>query len=128
MTDEEMMDLMLRFRTAFRNADREGFLAAASDDFIWHQNFANGPEDQPAGTIIEGIDNMVAEIKRRKAGWADTSVTDLIERPAGDILVQTFTTKGVDENGKAFHWNVVDLYTVRDERICKKDTYWKHVK
>ena len=34
----------------------------------------------------------------------------------------------IDENDEPFHWNVVDVYPVRDGKIAKKDTYWKQAK
>jgi ketosteroid isomerase-like protein len=42
-------------------------------------------------------------------------------------VLQTFTTKGLDQSGAPFHVNVVDLYAVRDEKIYRKDTYWKQM-
>ncbi len=128
MNEDEMMDLIARFRKAFRAADREGFMACVTEDFEWHQHFAVEPQDLPGGRVIVGVDGMVAEIEWRQANWTNTSVTGLVERRAGDVILQTFTTKGTDENGKDFHYNVVDLYPVREGRIFKKDTYWKQQK
>ena len=42
-------------------------------------------------------------------------------------MLQTFTTKELDQSGEPFHVNVVDLYVVRDEKIYRKDTYWKQM-
>jgi ketosteroid isomerase-like protein len=42
-------------------------------------------------------------------------------------VLQTFTTKGLDQSGAPFHVNVVDLYAVRGEKIYRKDTYWKQM-
>jgi ketosteroid isomerase-like protein len=39
-----------------------------------------------------------------------------------------FTTKGIDEQGRDYHLNVVDVYPVRDGLICRKDTYWKDLR
>jgi hypothetical protein len=51
----------------------------------------------------------------------------LTERAAGDVLLQMFTTRGVDENDISYHVNVVDVYPVREGLICRKDTYWKNI-
>ena len=127
MTDEEMMDLVARFRAAFRAADREGLSQVLTEDFEWHMHFAEGPGDRPTGRVVHGVDGMMGVLEWRKANWKDQRTSDLVERPAGDVILQMFTTIGIDENGDRFHWNVVDVYPVRDGRIAKKDTYWKYV-
>lgn len=128
MSDEEMMGLIARFRAAFRSADREALSEVLTQDFVWHMHFADGSGDRPTGKIVRGVDGMVEELQWRKVHWSKLSTSDLVERPAGDVILQMFTSNGVDENGKEFHWNVVDVYPVRDGRIAKKDTYWKYAK
>ncbi len=128
MTDDEMMNLIGRFRAAFRAADRAALSEVLTDDFEWHMHFAETPDDRPTGLIAYGVDGMIERLAWRKANWKDQRVSDLVERPAGDVILQMFTTQGTDENDQPFHWNVVDVYPVRDGRISKKDTYWKHAK
>jgi len=41
--------------------------------------------------------------------------------------VQTFTISGIDEQGRPFRSDAVDLYPLRDARIARKDTYWKQL-
>jgi len=128
MTDQQMMELIARFRTAFRAADREGLSNVLSDDFEWHMHFAEGAEDRPTGRVAYGVEGMLEILEWRKKNWKNQKTSDLVERPAGDVILQMFTTMGIDENDEGFHWNVVDVYPVRDGRITKKDTYWKHAK
>lgn len=128
MTDEEMMELVARFRAAFRAADPDALSEVLTEDFEWHQHFAEGEQDLPTGRIAYGVEGMIRVLEWRKANWKKQRIADLVERPAGDVILQMFTTSGLDENDQPFHWNVVDVYPVRDGKIAKKDTYWKQAK
>lgn len=68
------------------------------------------------------------EITWRQANWRNVTYANMVERPAGDVILQMFTTKGIDEQGRDYHLNVVDVYPVRDGLICRKDTYWKDLR
>ena len=126
MSDQEMMELIARFRVAFRAIDRDALSKLLTQDFEWHMHYASTPDERPTGRIVHGVDGMIQILQWRKKHWKQLNTSNLIERPAGDVILQTFTTKGIDENDRPFHWNVVDVYPVRDGRIAKKDTYWKH--
>jgi ketosteroid isomerase-like protein len=128
MTDEEMLDLMKRFRKAYGKADREGLAAATTDDFEWHMHYGEPGTDSPTGRIAKGIDAVMEEITWRQANWRNVTYANMVERPAGDVILQMFTTKGIDEQGRDYHLNVVDVYPVRDGLICRKDTYWKDLR
>ncbi|MBT6278022.1 MAG: nuclear transport factor 2 family protein [Chromatiales bacterium] len=128
MSNEEMMELIKQFRTAFRAADRVGLSDVLTEDFEWHMHYANRSQDRPTGRIAYGVDGMMEVLEWRKQHWSNQRSYDLVERPAGDVILQMFTTIGSDDVSGDFHWNVVDVYPVRDGRIAKKDTYWKHAK
>ncbi|MDG1206599.1 MAG: nuclear transport factor 2 family protein [Pseudomonadales bacterium] len=125
MTNEELLQLMKRFRVAYATANRKELLATTSSDFVWHQNVAMSEEDLPTGKILTGVDALLQEIKRRRQQWTNVRYENMQERATADMLVQTFSISGEDD-GKAFNANAVDLYPVKDGRIAKKDTYWKY--
>ena len=125
--EQEMLELMKRFRTAYAKADREGLLAVTSEDFAWHQHYGRDDGDRPNGRMLSGVDALLEEIAWRSEHWSDVSYENLQERSAGNLLVQTFTISG-KEDGVSFHADAVDLYPVRDGRITMKDTYWKYVR
>lgn len=127
MTETEMLALMKRFRTAYGKGDEMALKATVTSDFVWQQHYAAAASDQPTGRILQGVDELLAEVKWRREHWADVSYENLEERSAGDLLVQTFVVKGF-EDGVFFHANAVDLYPVVDGRIARKDTYWKYLK
>ena len=41
MSDDEMLDLIKRFRRAYGKGDRDGLVAATTEDFEWHMHTAN---------------------------------------------------------------------------------------
>lgn len=128
MTDiNTMLALMTAFRTAYLRADHAGLIEVTTEDFEWHQHTANSESERPTGTVLKGIDALLAELTWRGEHWRDVSYSSLEERAAGDMLVQTFVIKG-KEDGKPFHAKAVDLYPVVDGRIARKDTYWKYRK
>ena len=127
LDQDDVDSIMGRFRRAYGAADAEGLTAILTDDFEWHMHYGEPGSDSPGGRVRKGVTGMVEELRWRRENWTDVQYEDLAERPAGDLVVQTFTTKGIDPTGREFHVNVVDLYRVRDGRICHKDTYWKQL-
>ena len=128
MKDEEMLSLIARFRRAYAHADKAGLSSVTSDDFEWHMHYGDPESDSPTGRVLVGIDAMMEEIQWRRANWQDVTYENMVERIAGDSILQMFTTSGIDENGDRYHVNVVDVYPVRDGLITRKDTYWKGVR
>ena len=122
-----MLDLMVRFRTAYASANRAELFAVTTEDFEWHQHAADDTTQQPEGRILRGVDALLSEIEWRKAHWQEVRYENLEERSAGDLLVQTFVISG-KQDGEAFHAKAVDLYPVVEGRISRKDTYWKYLK
>jgi ketosteroid isomerase-like protein len=128
MREQEALALMKEFRQAFGTADKNRLKAVTSDDFEWHQHAAHNPEDRRTGRVLVGIDALLDEIVWRRKNWQNVHYDGLNERSAGDLLVQTFTISGTDENGKGFQADAVDLYPIRDGQISRKDTFWKYLK
>ncbi len=127
MQDKEMLELIARFRKAYGAADREGLASVITDDFEWRQHKGDAATDGPAGRVIKGLDGLLAELAWRKKNWHNVVYRDLVERSAGDVILQMFTVSGTDENGRDFHVSAVDVYPVRDGQISRKDTYWKYL-
>jgi len=124
---QQLLELMASFRKAYSKGDRDGLLAVTTDDFQWHQHYATDSSEQATGRILNGIDELLAELGWRQAHWREVRYENLQERSAGDLLVQTFVISG-EEDGVAFHASAVDLYPVTNGRISRKDTYWKYLK
>ena len=77
MTDQEMLDLMARYRVAFGKADAAGLAAVVTDDFEWHMHdHAPGPVS-PTGRVLVGVKAMHEEIVRRQSQWRDVRFDNL---------------------------------------------------
>lgn len=118
---------MTRFRHAYAKAEHDLLSEVLADDFVWHTH--TFPADAPlsTGRVINGVDAMVEELVWRKENWTDVRFEGLQERFAPSLVTQTFTISGLDR-GTPFNVAAVDLYDLTDDqRIAKKDTYWKQV-
>jgi ketosteroid isomerase-like protein len=122
-TDLETM--MGHFKRGVARCDRSELARAVTDDFEWHVHWQEGPGDQPTGKILRGLDQVMAEVERRRDNWTELRYDDMRERYLDDMVVQTFVVSGVDEHGHRFSSAAVDLYPVRDGRLAGKQTYWK---
>lgn len=121
----EIEEVMRTFKRGFGKADPELLAAAITDDFEWHTHTFDGPDAQPTGTVLRGLDEVMAEIHRRRENWSEVRFDDMVERYLPDLVVQTFVISGIDQNGNRFNNAAVDLYPIVDGRIARKQTYWK---
>jgi ketosteroid isomerase-like protein len=117
--------VMRDFKRGFARVDRDLLAGAVTDDFEWHLHWHDGPDDQPTGRVLKGLDEVMAEIERRRDHWSELRYDEMQERYTDDLVVQTFVVSGVDARGRRFHNAAVDLYPIRDGRIARKQTYWK---
>lgn len=120
----DITSLMQRFGRGFMNADRAGLQSCVTSDFEWHLHA--GP-DAPDGRIVRGVDGMLAVIRWRRANWLDVRYHDVALTYTDSLVVQTFRIIGADELGSRFDCRGVDLYMVRDGRLARKDSFWKHI-
>ena len=125
MTHGDIEAVMRDFKRGFARVDRASLARAVTDDFEWHLHWFDGADEQPAGRVLRGLDEVIAEIERRRDRWSELRYDDVEERFTEDLVVQTFVVSGVDGNGRRFHNAAVDLYPIRDGLIARKQTYWK---
>ncbi len=119
-------DMMTRFRWAFASANRDLLAAILAPGFEWHTHTFPAADPSPTGRVIHGVDEMVDELEWRKQNWLGVKFEGLNEYFAPGMVTQSFTISGLDQ-GTPFRVAAVDLYNVTaDERIVKKDTYWKY--
>lgn len=126
MTDD-IEQVMRDFKRGFARVDRASLERAVTDDFEWHLHWYDddASSDRPTGRVLRSLDEVMAEIERRRDHWSELRYDGVEERYTDDLVVQTFTVSGVDSQGRRFHNAAVDLYPIRDGRIAAKQTYWK---
>ena len=125
MNEQELLDLMAQYREAFVACDENRLAAVVTTDVEWHMHYHDPRPISPTGMVIVGVKAMVAEIQRRQSQWRDVRFENLVERAAGDRILQMFSQSGIDELDRPYDVNVVDIYSVSEGLISKKDTYWK---
>ena len=125
-TDRAALEtVMADFKRGFAKVDRTALARAVTDDFEWHVHWHRSAADEPTGWVLRGLDEVMAEIERRRDTWTELRYVDMEERYTDDMIVQTFVVSGVDGSGRRFHNAAVDLYPLRGGRIAAKQTYWK---
>ena len=117
-------DLMKRFGKGFMRADAELLAQSTTNDFEWH--FAAGP-DEPDGKIFRGVEGVMQGIAENRTNFENRRFNDVEYYPAGDDkFVMTARVTGIKvASGKNFNLRIIELYTVRDDLIAKKDVFWK---
>lgn len=120
--------LLRRFGKAFNAGDAAGILECVTDDFEWWLHA--GPE-APHGRIVRGRAALEAELAARKARYRELRFSETEVIVAGERVVGTFRARGAHaegvNGGAAIDVRGCDLYVLREGRIARKDSYWKHV-
>ena len=119
--------LMTRFRWAYVSMSTEGLTEVLAPGFRWNLHYFNADDPLPTGRVLNGLDEMIEELRWRKKNWARVRFSFLAERFAPRLVVQTFRLAAIDvKEGRTFKVDAVDLYDIMDGRILTKSTYWKY--
>ena len=119
--------LMTRFRGAYVSMSTEGLTEVLAPGFRWNLHYFNADDPLPTGRVLNGLDEMIEELRWRKKNWARVRFSFLAERFAPRLVVQTFRLSAIDvKEGRTFKVDAVDLYDIMDGRILTKSTYWKY--
>ena len=119
--------LMTRFRWAYVSMSTEGLTEVLAPGFRWNLHYFNADDPLPTGRVLNGLDEMIEELRWRKKNWARVRFSFLAERFAPRLVVQTFRLSAIDvKEGRTFKVDAVDLYDIMDGRILTKSTYWKY--
>ena len=119
--------LMTRFRWAYVSMSTEGLTEVLAPGFRWNLHYFNADDPLPTGRVLNGLDEMIEELRWRKKNWARVRFSFLAERFAPRLVLQKFRMSAIDVNdGRTFKVDAVDLYDIMDGRILTKSTYWKY--
>lgn len=124
LSTEEADDIMHRMGKALFSAERAKLEAALTGDAEWH--FAIG-QDAPFGRVRKGIDGFLQGIADNNALFESLRFEDISYAPFGaDQIVMTYRVEGIHrDGGTTFAQRGVEIITVRDDKVAKKDVYWK---
>ena len=123
MDDATATAVMQRFGKAYFKRDPALLAQAITEDAEWH--FAFGA-DAPHGRVRKGVEGFLQGIAENDALFETLRFEDVVITPLGDDrIVMTCRVDGRYRAGGAFSLRGVELITVRDGRIAKKDVFWK---
>ena len=105
--------------------DVAGTEACVTGDFAWI--FYEGP-DSPDGKIIEGVAAARAAVVARGRSLKNgIRFTESERFPSGDKIFSTYRAQGEFIDAGPFDVRAVDIYSFRDGKLARKDTYWKKI-
>lgn len=123
MDDAAALEVMKRFGKAFFKRDPALISEAITADAEWHCEA--GP-DAPHGRVLRGVQGFMQGLADEEAQFAKVHYRDIVIRALGeDQIVMTYLMDGEYRDGQAFSLRGVDLITVREGRVAKKDVFCK---
>lgn len=123
MDDITATAIMQRFGKAYFKRDRALLAEVLCEDAQWH--FAFGT-DAPDGRVRKGVDGFLRGIEENDALFERLRFTDVkCFGLDAERIVMTYLVEGKYRDGEPFSLRGIELVSVRDGRIAKKDVFWK---
>jgi len=121
MTHEEIIALLERFAQAWNRHDADALVSMMTSDGVF-ETFSGL---EPFGTRHEGSEALRAVFKGIFKAFPDASWNDAQHVASGDRGFSEWTFRGTDQNGARTEVRGVDIFTLRDGQIARKDTFRK---
>lgn len=116
-------ELMKAISAAFNSRDVDRIVSFFTDDAIFY--LARGPE--PVGRTLAGKETIRKALADRFKVIPDMRWDHKEYVYAGDRAISVWTVRGKGADGEDLNYQGCDIYTFRDGKIFRKDTYWKIV-
>jgi ketosteroid isomerase-like protein len=121
MDRDQTMDMLRAIAAAFDRHDVDGILAHFADDAV----FESPRGSEPWGQRFEGIDQVRSAFEGRFAGIPDVRYREDDHFVDGERGASEWLLTGTTVDGVRIEVRGCDLWTFRDGKIVKKDSYWK---
>lgn len=121
---EQALAVLKKFGKAFNAGDIAAILDCVTDDFEWV--FAEGPQ-APVGRVVRGREAVAAALAERAREFTAMRFAETELLYSDDCVIGTFRCQATRANGVKTDARGVDIYTFRDGRIARKDSYTKVV-
>ena len=121
MDHDDAIGVIRAVTAAFDRHDLDGIMAHFADDAIFEG--PRGPE--PWGQRFVGRDAIRAAFVGRFEGIPDIRYGDDAHFVDGDRGTSEWTLSGTATTGQRTEVRGCDLWTFRDGKIVKKDSFWK---
>ncbi|MEZ5729810.1 MAG: nuclear transport factor 2 family protein [Burkholderiaceae bacterium] len=121
--DDTATAVMARFGKAYFRKDPALLAEVLTEDAQWH--FAFGV-DVPDGRVRRGVAGFMQGIDENAALFETLRFEDTRCRWLDDAtIVMTYQVRGRERGGSEFALRGVELITLQDGRIARKDVFWK---
>ena len=121
MDHDDAIRMLEAIAKGFDQHDLDGIMAHFADDAVF-----DGPRgSEPFGTRFEGRDAVREAFAQRFAGIPDVRYRDDSHFVDGGRGASEWTLSGTTTDGTRIEVRGCDLWTFRDGRVVKKDSFWK---
>ena len=121
MNHDDAMGMLKAIASAFDQHDLERIMAHFADDAVF-----DGPRGADAwGTRFVGAEAIRDAFAARFSGIPDVRYRDDEHFVDGDRGASEWTLSGTMADGRRIEVRGCDLWTLRDGKVVKKDSYWK---
>ena len=121
MDHDEAIDMLTAITAAFDAHDLDAILGHFADDAVFE-----GPRGKdPWGTRFVGKEAVREGFAARFSGIPDVRYRDEGAFVDGDRGASEWTLSGTTTSGERIEVRGCDLWTIRDGKIVKKDSFWK---
>jgi ketosteroid isomerase-like protein len=117
----QTLDVLRSITAAFDAHDLDGILAHFAQDAVFES--PRGPN--PWGQRFVGLDQIRGAFAGRFSGIPDVRYQDDDHFVDGDRGASEWTVSGTTTDGQRIEVRGCDLWTLRDGKVVKKDSYWK---
>ena len=121
MDHDAAMRMLKAIAKAFDEHDLHGIMIHFADDAI----FESPRGKDPWGTRFVGFAEVRDGFAGRFAGIPDVRYRDDAHFVDGDRGASEWTLSGTTTDGERIEVHGCDLWTFRDDKVVKKDAYWK---
>jgi len=121
MDHDDAVRTLRSIAAGFDGHDLEGILAHFADDAVFES--PKGPE--PWGRRFVGKDEIRRAFAGRFSGIPDVRYQQDDHFADGDRGASEWTLSGTTTEGERLEIRGCDLWTFRDGKVVKKDSYWK---
>ena len=121
MEHDEGIQMLRAIAAAFDGHDLDGILLHFADDAIFES--PRGPD--PWGQRFVGKAEIRGAFAGRFSGIPDVRYRDDEHFVDGDRGASEWTLSGTLTTGQRIEVRGCDLWTIRDGKVVKKDSYWK---
>jgi len=118
---DDAMQMLGRITAAFDAHDLDGILSHFADDAVFEG--PRGPDRW--GQRFVGIQEIRDAFAARISGIPDIRYRDDEHFVDGDRGASEWTLSGTTTTGQRIEIRGCDLWTFRDGKVVKKDSYWK---